>query len=67
MVKVLIVVKFAFDLFSLGIGMPIESMQEFKCFQTLLVRSESLLRNAVDTYLMVNHSDLVLQIMTVCI
>ena len=46
--------------------MPLESMQELKCFQTLLVRSESLLRNAVDTNLTVNHSDHVLQIMSVC-
>ena len=37
--------------------MPLQSIQELKSFQTLLVRSESKLRNAVDTDLMVNYSN----------
>lgn len=41
---------------SLGVSKPIKSIQELKCFQTLLVRSESLLRNAVHTNLAVSHS-----------
>ena len=42
----------------LGVTKPIQTMQELKCFKTLLVRSESLLRNAVHTNLTVSHSDI---------
>ena len=49
-------------MYFIGATMSVECMQELKSFQTLLVRSESLLRNAVHTNLMVSYSEFIHQI-----